>query len=169
MQTALLVIDLQQSLMDEGPWRKDVLLSNVKRLIAMARSAGALIVFIKDSRVGPDGALESSLVCGPDELEIEKDFCDSFLNTNLHDELGARGIEKLIICGMQTDYCIDTTCRRAASLGYAVELVKEGHSTFDHEELEAGRIIAHHNRILRSFPAGKGSVKTVRLDEVRFA
>lgn len=69
---------------------------------------------------------------------------------------------------MQTDYCIDTSCRRAASLGYGVELVAEAHSTVDHEYLSAEQIVKHHNCILRNLPASTGSVRAVSIDQVRF-
>lgn len=168
MNTALLVIDAQRSLLDEGPWEKEVLLRNIGRLIHDARLNGATVAFIRDTRVEPDGTIDSGLDRKSDDLVISKDFCDSFLNTPLHDCLQAAGVTKLVICGMQTDYCIDTTCRRAASLGYEVQLISDSHSTFDHEHLSAAEIISHHNRILRRFDAGTGSIKTIPVTEADF-
>ena len=49
---------------------------------------------------------------------------------------------------MQTEYCVDTSCRAAADLGYKVVLVRDGHSTFDNGVLTAEKIVAHHNRTL---------------------
>jgi nicotinamidase-related amidase len=54
----------------------------------------------------------------------------------------------LVVAGIQTEYCVDTTCRRAYSLGYDVTLVQDGHSTWDTPDLCAPQIIAHHNRTL---------------------
>ena len=62
--------------------------------------------------------------------------------------LKARGIGHLIIAGIQTEYCIDTTCRRASSLGYEVTLVADAHSTWDTEHLSAWQIIDHPNQVL---------------------
>lgn len=45
--------------------------------------------------------------------------------------LQARHIGNLVIAGNQTEYCIDTTCRHAASLGYNVTLVRDAHRTWD--------------------------------------
>jgi nicotinamidase-related amidase len=70
---------------------------------------------------------------------------------------------------MQTDYCIDTTCRSAASRGYRVRLAGDAHSTFDHEHLTAEQIVKHHNRVLYSFPADQGSVSVVATRDVAFA
>jgi nicotinamidase-related amidase len=116
--TALLVIDVQRSLLDEGPWGKAELLSNIRLLIDRARESDATVVFIQDTRVEPDGSIDSSLRQLPGDITIKKDYCDSFLGTRLHEDLQEDGITKLIVCGMQTDYCIDTTCRRAASFGF---------------------------------------------------
>lgn len=168
MKSALLVIDVQRSLLDEGPWKREELLNNVQRLITLAESADAPVVFVRDSRVEPDGSLDASLIRKSADLEVTKNYCDAFLETSLHELLQSIGVERVIVCGMQTDYCIDTSCRRAASLGYSTELVREAHTTFDHEHLTAKQIIAHHNRILQSFSAGAGAVKTVALDQVHF-
>jgi hypothetical protein len=56
----------------------------------------------------------------------------------------------LVLAGMQTEYCIDTTCRRARSQGYEVVLAADAHSTYP-GTLPAEQIIAHHNEVLRAF------------------
>lgn len=168
MKSALLVVDVQRSLLDEGPWLPERLLTNVRLLIDGARAAGVPVVFVRDTRVEPDSSIDPSLGQRPDDLEVFKDFCDSFLGTILREQLETRGVTRLVVCGMQTDYCIDTTCRRAASLGYAVELVREAHTTLDSEHLTAEQIIAHHNRIMTWLPAGSGAVRTVALADVEF-
>ena len=62
-----------------------------------------------------------------------------------------QGIEHLIITGIQTEACVDTTCRRAFSMGYKVTLVSDTHSTWASEELTAQQIINHHNGVLGWF------------------
>ena len=168
LNTALLVIDMQRSLLDEDPWNSSAVLHRVGCLITLARSKGAPIAFIKDRRVGPDQRLHTSLVPVEAEGVIDKSFCDAFLNTPLETWLNERGIRRLSVVGMQTDYCIDTTCKRAASLGFAVELVKDAHTTFDHEFLTAEQIVNHHNRVLHGFQAGEGSIRAIDSSEVRF-
>ncbi|WP_346837459.1 isochorismatase family protein [Microbulbifer sp. SAOS-129_SWC] len=168
MNTVLIAIDLQNSLLEAGPWQAAQVMERAVALVAAARASEAPVVFVKDRRVEPDGALDADLQVLPGDLVVEKSFCDTFLHTPLDQWLRDRGVTRLVVCGMQTDYCIDTSCRRAASLGYTVELVREAHTTFDHESLPAEQIIAHHNRILRNFPAGDGSVRTVPMDQVAF-
>lgn len=168
MATALLVVDMQRSLLAEGPWRSAELTATVRRLAARARAARATVVFIRDTRVHPDGAVANGLDPADADWRIRKDFCDAFLGTDLDARLRASGIGRLAVCGLQTDYCIDTTCRRAASLGYDVQLADDAHSTFDGGGLAAAQIIDHHNRILRDFRAGAGCVRTLAAAAVRF-
>ena len=168
LDTALLVIDMQRGLLAEGPWNGAAVLARIQQLVTRARASGAAVVFMQDRRVELDPDLDSSLVPAPADGVLGKDFCDSFLDTSLEAWLKERAIRRLIVVGLQSDYCVDTSCRRAASLGYAVELVKDAHSTFDNGSLTAEQIVNHHNQILRSFRAGSGSVCTVASADVRF-
>jgi nicotinamidase-related amidase len=52
------------------------------------------------------------------ESVVRKRESDSFFETALQEELKKRGITHLVIAGGMTEYCVDTTCRRATSLGY---------------------------------------------------
>ena len=53
---------------------------------------------------------------------------------------------------MQTEMCVESTCRGAVSLDYQVTLVADAHTTYDTAVISAEQIIAHHNRIWgRSF------------------
>ncbi|MFP6645312.1 MAG: isochorismatase family protein [Candidatus Latescibacterota bacterium] len=58
-----------------------------------------------------------------------------------------RHAERLVICGLPSEYCVDTTTRRAFSLGYDITLVADGHSTCA-GSLTAAQKIAHHNEVL---------------------
>ena len=169
MKTALVIVDMQQSLVDNGPWKAKELIGRVTTLVDSARAAGAPVCLVTDRRVKPDPSLLPSLQPSDADIVVEKGYCDSFLETSLDAELKAKGIDQLVVAGMQTDYCIDTTCRSGASHGYKVLLVGDAHSTFDHEHLAAEQIIAHHNRVLRNLPAGRGSGSVVHVRDVKFA
>jgi nicotinamidase-related amidase len=76
--------------------------------------------------------------------------------------LEQRNVQKLVIAGMQTEYCIDATSRRAAQLGYEVILVEDGHTTFDFEKMTAAEAISRYNAEL-------GSILTVtKSSEIEF-
>jgi nicotinamidase-related amidase len=60
-----------------------------------------------------------------------------------------------------TEYCIDTTCRRAVTAGYNVTLVSDGHLTRDSSVLLATAIVAHHNLTLDGFAAGSHAIQVM--------
>lgn len=137
------------------------MLQKIQVLIARAREAGHSIIYIQHCE-GPGSPLERgtlgwaihpsiSPIAIAGDLLIEKETPDSFHETNLHLKLQEDGVTELILAGMQTEVCVDTTCRRAYSLGYTVNLVQDAHSTWNAKTLQAEQIIAHHNTVLRLF------------------
>ncbi|NIR86673.1 cysteine hydrolase [Candidatus Bathyarchaeota archaeon] len=156
--TALLIIDMQVGNFSEPAsiCKGDELLAKVKSLIAKARPAQIPIVYVQnnggsgdpDAYGTPGWEIHPSIAPVKGDLVVQKQTPDAFHQTNLHHELESRGIKKLVIAGLQTEYCIDTTCRRAFSLGYKVVLVKDAHSTWDSPRFTAQQIIEHHNRVL---------------------
>jgi nicotinamidase-related amidase len=55
-----------------------------------------------------------------------------------------QGVTQLVVRGLQSDFCVDTTTRRGLGLGYPVMLVADGHSTVDNGILTAAQSSAHH-------------------------
>jgi len=94
---------------------------------------------------------------------VEKRTPDAFHETGLHDALESLNIKRLVIAGLQTEYCIDTTCRRTYTLGYDVTLVRDAHSTWDYPQLTAQEIIDHHNRVLGGWFVDLKSTEEIRL------
>ena len=156
--TALLIIDVQLGMFDESDpvFQGDKLLSTIGELIGRAREAGVPVVYVQhDGTEGhplepdsPGWPIHPGIAPVEGELVIHKQDPDSFQETALQDELQKREIGHLVIAGIQTEYCVDTTCRRAYSLGYDVTLVQDGHSTWNAGGLTASQIIAHHNNTL---------------------
>jgi nicotinamidase-related amidase len=174
-KTALVVIDTQVG-MFETPSLSPVpngerLLENAEALIRNARQAGTPGVHVRHAD-GPGHPLERGTAgweihprVAPEEDEpvVDKEIPDWFLGTTLGDELGSRGIERLVLAGMQTEFCVDTTCRRASGLGYEVTLAADAHGTWDTEHLSAAQVVAHHNEVL-----GSGFADVVPAAEARF-
>jgi nicotinamidase-related amidase len=160
--TALLIVDVQlgmfQSPLIAPVSRADESLAAFERLIARAREAGVLIVYVQ--HCGPKGhpleegtpawEIHPAIKPRDEDPVVRKYFCDSFLKTELHPVLQSRSVSSLVVAGIQTEFCVDTACRRAFSLGYEVTLVEDGHSTWDTEVLKASQIVAHHNLTLAS-------------------
>jgi nicotinamidase-related amidase len=147
------------------------LLGNIEGLIERAREAGTAVVHVRHAG-GPGHPLERGTrgwsihprVAPTDgEPVVDKETPDSFLRTTLRDELEAREIGHLLLAGMQTEYCVDTTCRRAFGLGYEVTLAADAHGTWDDGTLTAAQIVAHHNEVM-----GNGFAEVVPSAEISF-
>lgn len=169
--SALLLIDIQQAMFgpDEICHEPKALVQTLGDLLARARNEGIPVFHVRHCEA--EGAFEPGSAgwhihdaVAPNEGEpvIEKWASSAFYNTDLDARLRERGIEDLTIAGLQTEYCIDTACRVAQSLGYRVTLVGDGHSTFDTPELGAAQIIAHHNKVLSGIVAAVTPAKDVR-------
>ena len=172
---ALIVIDTQVGMFDT-PGVPPVpdgerLLQNIEGLIRKAREAEATIIHVQHCD-GPGHPLERGtdgwrihprVAPARGEPVVEKETPDSFLRTTLREELESRGIGRLVLAGMQTEYCVDTTCRRAFSLGYDVTLAADAHGTWDGGGLSAAQIVAHHNEVM-----GNGFAEVVSSGEISF-
>lgn len=166
---ALIIIDAQVNQLEGDFAVLDAprILTTLKDLVARARKAGWLVVFVQNNGtdVDPDQPGTPGWQLHPDlkplagEPVIQKWHNDSFQETPLGEELSARKIRRLVIAGMQTNWCINATTRRALELGYEVTLVRDAHSTFVWQQPPeaAAKIIAEHNEqfagIMKLVPA----------------
>jgi nicotinamidase-related amidase len=183
-KTTLLVIDVQRGILNDPILARkkeinrafDETVSRIAGLIERARTASVPVIYMQHDG-GPGHRLEpetsgwpirDEIAPRPGERVIHKRACDSFFETSLDAELRAGGIKQLVICGCMTQYCIDTTVRRAVGLGYDVVLAADGHTTADTETLRFEQIIAHHNAVLDGFEAGEHEVRVCASAEIRF-
>lgn len=171
--SALLVIDMQNGLLHapQPPFQRERLLANVTRLIQTARHTQTPVYFAQHT--GPEGSpvadgsplwqLAAELPLAESDRRFNKTRPSCFFDTPLLAELRLAKVARLVIVGMKTEYCVDTTCRAAADLGFDVVLVSDAHSTTDGAVLSAEQIVAHHNATL----AGP-FVTLMTADEVEF-
>jgi nicotinamidase-related amidase len=154
--SALLIIDVQRALCTgaEAAFGIAGVLDRINALSAQAREAGVPVVVVQHEDQEtlefdtPGWQLADGLVIAPEDLRIRKRTPNSFHNTPLQPLLQERGVERLVICGLQTEFCVDTTVRQALPLGYRVVLAADAHSTID-GPLSAAQVIAHHNHTFR--------------------
>lgn len=157
MSRAVLVIDVQRGLC-EGEYetfQSEQTIARINLVTSKARMAGVPVVIIQhQSKSGPftygsqGWELAPSLVTAGKDQFLHKTASDSFHLTELDALLKRNSVTDLVICGMQSDFCVDTTTRRALALGYPVVLVSDGHTTLDNKHLSAAQIIEHHNETL---------------------
>jgi len=157
-KTALVIMDMQEGnfIGDDAIYAGKDLLIIASYILQKARDAGIPVIYVLNNGGAgePDEVGTSGWQVHPDIKPNEKDILiqkttpDAFHKTTLKDTLERLGIENLVIMGLQTEYCIDTTCRRGSLLGFTIKLVMDGHSTWDSDILSAPKIIAHHNAVL---------------------
>jgi nicotinamidase-related amidase len=181
---ALVVIDVQRGILDiPGLARKrevdqalDLTVLRIRALIERARAARLALVYVQHDG-GPGHRLEpgtpgwpirAEIAPLPGEPIIHKQACDAFFETRLQEELAARNVKQFVIAGCMTQFCIDTTVRRAVSLGFDVVLAADGHTTADTRTLRFEQIIAHHNALLDGFDAGEHQVRVFPSPEISF-
>jgi nicotinamidase-related amidase len=157
VKQALLVIDVQRALFNgrRRPFEADAVVARINSLTSRGRAAGVPIIFIQHEHPGSplefgteNWQLEPHLMKSDGDVMVRKSTPDSFLRTNLGEVLVQKGIEQLVICGYATEFCVDTTTRRAAALGYSVILVADAHTTHDKLHASGAEIRAHHNATL---------------------
>lgn len=157
MTRALLIIDVQNALCF-GAWAAHDsagLIGRINTLAARFRAARRPVIFIQHEspqeplqRDSTGCALAEGLQVTPSDHVVPKTATDSFHQTALHALLQQHGVSDLVVCGLQSEFCVDTTVRRALGLGYPVTLVADGHSTMDSRLLKAPQISAHHTETL---------------------
>ena len=176
MNTAVLVIDVQQGLCegDGAAFQAAQTIDRINQVTATARAAGRPVIFIQHESGGgylehgsADWQLANGLDALPTDLRVRKTAADAFHRTTLQDVLQAHGIDELVICGMHTEFCVDTTTRRALALGYPVTLVQDAHTSAGNAALSAPQVIAHHNITLSNIGSFGPRVRLVAAAELR--
>jgi nicotinamidase-related amidase len=182
--SALVIIDVQRGILDiPGLTRKkeidralDDVVLRIRSLAERARQANTPVLYVQHAgrlghRLEPGGAgwlIREEIAPLPGEPVVPKRACDAFFETSLERELVARKVKHLVIAGCMTQYCIDTSVRRAVSLGYDVLLATDGHTTADTQTLRFEQIVAHHNALLDGFDAGDHEVRVIASPDIVF-
>lgn len=140
MTDALLLVDVQRNMLEDPapvPGVAEVRPA-LEALLAGARAAGVLVVQVQnDGGPGePDEpgspGWELALPAQSGELVLRKTEPDTFAsNPDLGPALAERGVHRLVVAGMQSEYCIAATSRGAVRHGFAVVLVSGAHATYD--------------------------------------
>ncbi|HET9172547.1 MAG TPA: isochorismatase family protein [Actinospica sp.] len=138
---ALIVIDVQESFRARPIWAtisNPDIVRDVHRLVAHARAAGDLVVWVLHAEPGSGGVFDPAsgyvryqdgLAPEPGEPEIRKTSHNAFTTTNLGQILTGHGVREVVICGIRTEQCCETTARLASDLGYEVTFVTEATAT----------------------------------------
>ena len=152
-RSALLVVDIQDSFKAiPSRWERrsnPKFEENVDRLIQAWRGAALPVIFVLHT--DPDPGFETTspffklmdfLKPEPGEPVIVKNTRNAFTSTNLQEMLREKGVERLVVTGISTEQCCETTTRVAADLGYDVDFVTEATCTFPITDPESGDVLS---------------------------
>jgi nicotinamidase-related amidase len=147
----LLLIDVQKGF-DDPRWGKRCtpeLEANVSKLLLAWRSSGNPVIHVRHaSRKAtstlhashPGHAFKPEADPLPGEVQLVKDVHSAFIGTDLESRLKTLKADRLVVVGIQTNYCVATTARMANNLGYDVTVVADACATFD-QPLRDGRMV----------------------------
>ncbi|MET1247768.1 cysteine hydrolase family protein [Sporolactobacillus sp. STCC-11] len=146
MSEALIIIDVQNDYFAGGRMQLDkpkAALDHIEQMLGHFREAGKTIVFVqhvaKNANAtffleGTFGVEIHSVLTAKnygEEFIVQKSFPNSFLKTRLQEILTSNQVDSLVICGMMTHMCVDSTTRQAAELGYRCTLLSDACATKD--------------------------------------
>ena len=168
MTTAVLVIDVQESFRVRDSWA-DVsapdIAERVARLVAHARQAEQEVIWVLHSEPGTGGAFDpeqghvrlmAGLVPRGDEMVITKTSHNAFTSTNLGQHLTSRGVGEVVVAGIRTEQCCETTARLASDLGYRVQFVLDATATMPLPQWDGSGTISTADVISRTASALQG-------------
>ena len=143
--TALLFIDVQQGVDALEHWGGPTGRRNnpgaeatMSDLLDAWRVAGRQVAFTRhDSREAASplkfslatGAQKPGFELAADDIVVSKDVNSGFVGTSLEVDLRRRSINRLVIAGFFTNFCVETTTRMAGNLGFDTYLVHDGCAT----------------------------------------
>ncbi|MEU4190731.1 isochorismatase family protein [Kribbella sp. NPDC026611] len=140
-RTALVVIDIQESFRVRPNWQlvnHPDIAERAGRLVAAARNAGDLVIWVLHTEPGTGTVFDPAsghvrllegLEAADGECVITKTSHNAFTTTNLQQILTEHGVAKIVVCGIRTEQCCETTARVGSDLGYAVDFVTEATAT----------------------------------------
>lgn len=175
-RAALMVIDAQKALVEHAS-RRDGLLRRIGALLERARAAGAPVVYTQHDRASyepmmpgsPGWHISKEIAPEEGDLVVRKRSTDPFWGTDLEAELRSRGVGRVVVTGVATEYCVDATSRAALSLGFGVTLVADAHATVDRGgALAPEQVVAHHDETLGSLEHPGRGISVIPEAEVTF-
>lgn len=159
----LLIIDTQKLIMNNLLYNYDLFRENVRKLISSARENGVEVIYVRHD----DGEGEA-LTKGNEGFEIadvfaplpgekifDKTVNSAFKESGLLEYLKEKGTEKVIIAGLQTDYCIDASVKCAFEHGFEVIIPANSNTTEDNSYMTGERTYQYYNEMMWNNRYGK--------------
>jgi ureidoacrylate peracid hydrolase len=166
-RTALVNVDMQNCFVHGSPISAPdglIVLGRINRLAATCRAAGILVIHTSHvlrsdgsnmgvlSEIAPivkqgminkgseSAALHKGLDVDPRDILLEKPRFGAFHGTDLELILRSRGIDTIIVTGIATNVCCETTAREATVRDFRVFFLSDGTATFDIGDVSAAEL-----------------------------
>jgi len=140
----LLIIDIQNDYFEGGACQlvnSQKVSLNAKKLLEEFRKKGFPIIYIQHFSIREDATffipnsigvqIHENVKPKDGEVIVEKNYPNSFLETNLEEILNSLDTKELVICGMMSHMCVDSTVRAAFDKGYKCEVIYDACTTKD--------------------------------------
>lgn len=148
----LVVIDVQRGFLEDfwGNSNNPNCENNIRKLLDKWRTNNLPIVLVRHDSVSSNSTLRPNQVGnefqdgidGKHDLLVTKSVNSAFYGTpDLNEWLKQNNLSELIICGITTNHCCETTARMAGNLGYSVKFVLDATRTFDFKDMN-GNIVS---------------------------
>jgi nicotinamidase-related amidase len=176
MTSGLLVVDVQNAVVEGMPGR-DNLVATIAALVDGARVAGSPVVWVQHEvddlpHGSEDWEIVPELRPADGEAVVEKHHRSAFGDTGLGDVLRERGIERLVIVGAQSAFCVDMAGKHALVEGFDVTWVTDGHGNGDQQTADGvvpdSKVRALLNRTWSSMRHPGRTVEVVPSADVRW-
>ena len=149
----LLVVDMQDGLVDEELYAFDTFMDRTVRLIEAARKNHVEVVFVQHD-AGPGSGLTAGdsafEIAGqvrplPEEKVFVKTINSCFGSKDFREYMEKQEDRRLMIIGLQTNYCIDCTVKSAFERGFEVIIPEGTNSTFDNDYMTGETAVRYYN------------------------
>ena len=154
--TVLLVVDVQKLITNEKIYAYDRFIGNVRKLIEVSRKNGVEVIYVRH-----DDGEGQPLSKGNDGYDIHEDFAPEagekvfdksvnspFRDTGLTEYLRSKGVRRLIVTGLQTEYCIDATVKCGFEHGFEMIVPEYCNTTTDNEYMTAEQTYRYYNEFI---------------------
>lgn len=149
----LLVVDVQKAIIKGHPYNEKKVINNIKELISAARDHGKEVLYVRhdsgegeELEYGTDGwQIYEDITPNDDEKIFDKQYNSAFFKTGLKEYMDSKKIDTIMLVGLQTEYCIDATCKSAFEHGYKVIIPEETNTTFNNMYLSGEKLYEFFN------------------------
>ncbi|MBG0788588.1 MAG: isochorismatase family protein, partial [Anaerolineaceae bacterium] len=171
------IVDMQVHVIDSA-WKEKAVIENTRRAVEKARDSGVPVIWIQHVNRklvpgSPGWQIVPPLNPLPNEIRIEKHFNSAFEETGLEDTLARLGITHIVLAGVLTNWCVQSTAYAALDKGYDLTMIGDAHTAADfelenNETIKAADIIMAFNLTIGGLRYPGRTNQVINVDDLAF-